>query len=301
MQGEQGYSQGYKTPIKRFFEAPLRKLPLRYRCLGDLTIGGSEDYKFLANLLGLKFEIWSPEKRIDRNKQWDDYWEALKNNIKNGMPVISALDPIAWPLYREHRNWTGKIPVLPRSCCITLVVGFNQSNNSVCIIDQYVGAEKGNYIWVNVSDFKTSVERATYYINDVRYRMYLFEKNDIFFDEEFVYKQAHIRNIERIKGEKTAYDPHDIHTNFKELGINALKSMRQDIKTSLIRQIALYNIINRVTKNIIPSVSEYPFKQFLEYFEDEAKGKQIASDVLKEKIDMYDFHRTLGESKQANN
>jgi hypothetical protein len=50
-----GYSQGYGFPLKRALAFPVRKPPVKFLCLGDLTVGGADDYKFLANLYGCSY------------------------------------------------------------------------------------------------------------------------------------------------------------------------------------------------------------------------------------------------------
>ncbi len=285
-----GYSQGYGIPLKRVFEMPPRKLPFRFACLGDLLVGGADDYKFLANLHGLSFEMIFPDYVISHGKIWNEYWEKVKNNVKNDIPIITALDPLAWPPYRNWTNMAGCCPpLLGRSCCITVVVGYNESNGTVCVNEQYIGHEKGHYLWVNLEDFRTAVKRAYFYIREARYSMYIIKKVSDPLPREMIYDLVHERNIQKMKGIKSAYDSRYIQDNFKEFGINALKALREDLSSKFIRWVPAYNMINKVIQKIDPS-HPYPFTSMINYFGDEASSKNMTSKLLIENMNVSSYH-----------
>jgi hypothetical protein len=274
-----GYSQGYQIPLKRLFNSPLRKIPYRFTCNGDLLVGGPDDYRFMANLLGLSFRAIIPEKVINHKQMWREYWDIVKNNIKNNTPVIAFLDPCAWPPYREFVNLT-QPPSFFKSCCVTVVVGFNETNQTVCVNDQYAGIKKGYYRWVNLSEFKLSISRAYFELRETRYSVYLITKTSDPLPEETIYNLVHKRNIEKMKGIKSAYDGTFVTENFKIIGIDALKTLKKDFETHFRQQMPFYILFNKFSQKIDLGYT-FPFKNMLRYFNDESMNHhQIAQNLL---------------------
>ena len=281
-----GYSMGYGIPVKRFFEMPPRKPPYSFTCVGDLSVGGPDDYRFLANLFGLSFEIKRPKGSNDKIS-WNRYWTEVKSIIINDTPIVTLVDPLAWPLYREKMNITKNF-LLSRSCCVIVIVGFNETNKTVCVNDQYVGYTKGFYRWVKLEDFRTAVKRAYFELRPSGYSMYIIKKISTPLPNEIVYGIVHQRNIQKMKGIRSSYDGMYIQKNFKEFGIDALKALQKDFKTKFTRYMPIYYILNKITKYFNIS---YPFHIMSRYFHEEAKSKIIISELLMEREYMHSYHK----------
>jgi len=284
-----GYSMGYKLPSERIIDTPRRRIPVRFVCNGDLSVGGLDDYKFLGSLFGLSFDVVIPNRVVSHEHMWKEYWNMVKLNIRNNVPVITALDSCAWPLYREWANVTTPISLLPRSCCLTVVVGYNETDSTICVNDQYIGYENGTYRWVKIKDFKLAVSRAYFELRETRYSVYLIKKITEPLPKDVIYDLVHKRNIERMKGDESFYDSVFVTKNFEEFGIDALKSLREEFATKFINQIPAYYFINKIASKI-SLLDPYPFSRMKRHFSFEAENKHVIAKYLMENANATSYH-----------
>ncbi len=287
-----GCSIGYKPSLMSKILRPIIRPPYKFRFWTDEVCGGTFDYKFMANLYGLSFDYIYPKSIVNHEKQWNEYWENLKNYIRNDIPVITGIDPLVWPPYMEIQNITFIIPALFAGSHVIVVVGYNESNQTVCVNDPagiyYSCPEKGYYLWVNLSDFKRAVQRINYELNYYKYTMLIFKEISDPLPKEIAADLAHQRNIQKMKGIKSAYDEDFMNKNFYEFGINALKALREDFKSKFLVRIPAFKIIAKLYP------LSYPFVDVLRMMERnfafESVTKQDVSEYLMENKELCEYY-----------
>ena len=126
-----GYSAAYNPRLIPSLTPPFIRFPHKTRLWTAEVAGGPDDYKFLAQLYGLQCKYIFPDHVTNHEKCWDYYWEAVKSYVKQDIPVITGLDPTAWPLYKEAINLSFTLPRIFAGPHMVVVVGFNETNSTV--------------------------------------------------------------------------------------------------------------------------------------------------------------------------
>jgi len=244
------YSFGYKPKFTRTITTPLIRPPYKFRFWANEITGGTDDYKLMANFFGLSFDYIYPKTVVNHNRCWREYWKQVKNYVENDIPVITGLDPLAWSPYKELINLSLYVPkifsYLLSATHIVVVVGFNETNKTVCVNDPGTGyfdkPERGTYRWVNLSEFREAVSRINWELKEDRYEMLIFKKISDPLPENITYSFVHKRNIEKMKGVKSAYDQHFINKDFSKFGIDGLKALKNDFKSKFLFRIPAFKI-----------------------------------------------------------
>jgi hypothetical protein len=246
-----GYSFGYKPRFLRTITVPLIRPPYKFRFWANEITGGTDDYEIMANLLGLSFDYIYPKTVTNHNRCWREYWGQVKNYVKNDIPVITGVASLAWPPYKEIINLSVNLPkifsyILP-STHMVVVVGFNETNKTVCVNDPGTGyfnkSEQGTYRWVNLSDFRTAVDRINWELKEDRYQMLIFKKISDPSPKNIIYDFVNKRNIKKMKGINSAYDQDFINKDFSEFGINGLKALKEDLRSKFLFRIPAFKLI----------------------------------------------------------
>jgi len=200
---------------------------------GYLLCQNISEQEFLASLFALSYEIWYPDLTSTSDSEyWQEYWPKIKNHISNDVPVITSVDPYSIPYLREKLNSDdfhgGHALVL---------VGFNESNNTVCYNDPAAGLwndeENGTYVNLSQDIFRGAVQNTTgskYVIS-----VYLNNSGVLPIIKEQRFQKAHERNIQKMKGE-IGVRPNLRQLFFAHSGINALKTFKKDLRTGLFRR-----------------------------------------------------------------
>ncbi len=220
-------------------------------CIG--TNRWDMDRSFLAELYGLSYEEWHPSNYRTTTQKWQAYWQRVKENISENIPVITNVDPVYLPSIRNairsyfNRSDAFLNPVLdriwkwiPNAIYHSIViVGYNESNGTVCIHDPasalYYHPEEGTYCWMELSSLKQSHRRFYRDSKSLAYAIEIFTdtENEPQSQEEIMDK-AFQRNIQKINGEVSAYDSHITEDwNAKYLGIQGLYQMKKDFSLGL--------------------------------------------------------------------
>jgi len=219
-----GYSIGYKITKPCFGFA------------GYIMSQGYKDRQFLANIYGLKYSYWKcDDKSLSEDSKWQLYWTCIKENISKDIPVATWVWMDELPYYK-NQSIDHEI----------LLVGYNETNNSVCVHDSYVNfynaSISGTYIYIPIDCIKKSQN----FLFD-KYLFEIFEKTaNSPLSKKEAFELAHSRNIQRMKGDANVYDKDFIKT---ELGIHifgvyALKFIQHSYK---MRNILLRNLMGKIT------------------------------------------------------
>lgn len=220
---------GYSLLYQRSYGLTFQHLFLG----GYLLCQNINEQEFLASLFALSYEIWYPDLTSTSDSEyWQEYWPKIKNHISNDVPVITSVDPYSIPYLREKLNSDdfhgGHALVL---------VGFNESNNTVCYNDPAAGLwndeENGTYVYLSQDIFRGAVQNTTgtkYVIS-----VYLNNSGVLPIIKEQRFQKAHERNIQKMKGE-IGVRPNLRQLFFAHSGINALKTFKKDLRMGLFRR-----------------------------------------------------------------
>jgi hypothetical protein len=197
----------------------MKVYPLRLWS-GYMISGGPDDKSFLADLYGLSYDYWYTLSESRSEASWNKYWKRVKENITNDIPVITITN------YNDLNN----VPNEMYYPDWMVIVGFNESNETVCCHIPYNGA----YLYYPKEVVKNAV--FTIYLNDrisrVIYSIDIFKNTSkLPLSKEECFQKAHERNIKRMRGEKSAYDK-EVYQNIFHMrifGINALKCLKNDV------------------------------------------------------------------------
>ena len=281
-----GYSLAYQPNVSRIIGTPHIWPPWKFKiyCSGHVT-QGIDDEVFQASLHGCELEHWKPNINNMHFKKWKDYWAMAKDYIDNDIPVLTSIDPLAWPLYMELMNYT-KTPLLYKAGHVVLLLGYNESNNTICFSDPFAGVcgypEKGYYQWVSIDDFKYALKRSFWdLVESNAYELIVIKNTSTPLSEEEGLIAALDRNIERMKGNTSSYDSKFMIKDFDYFGIEALKQLKNDFTSNVYyKRLPVYWLIYKFTKS-----TYFPFNDMIGYYKYEADVKRDMAQYLSETIE----------------
>jgi len=267
-----GYSSAYFRPLKLqiFPGTAVAQLSLKDTGL------------FLGDLYGLSYESWRAKVTGDR---WEQYWSELKEKITQDIPVITEVDPLALPWYKEHFN----LPKGAHSGHSIVIVGFNETAGSIYYNDPgptVFGEDEQNctYVPLSIDTFQDALKNHTIPpgISAPTYKIETFEKTSNPMSKEEIFEKAHNKNIQRMKGRyfEIAYRV----VPFTDYGVNGIKAMKRDLGIGIRHQFATM-LLMKIFKNVKFNDSQDNLEtSFQLYFL--AVEKQNISQYLLEKQDL---------------
>jgi len=215
---------------------------------GYQTAQLDNDMDFLSTIYGLSFDSWIPDSdSLSDDECWQEYWVKVKENISHDLPVLTGVDPFILPSIRQQFDVPENIwdKFYPGAHTI-VVVGYNETNRTVCYNDpaaEYYGnANYGIYAWMSLIDFREAIDRHPI----AKYLIYVFHNVSDPLSDEDAFELAHKRNIERLKGNSSAYDSRLGNRDDLEFGICASKALKDDFARGIkhrIRTSFLYRYI----------------------------------------------------------
>jgi hypothetical protein len=198
---------------------------------GYMIPSGPENRRFIADLYGLSHDYWYTYSKERSEECWNKYWTLIKQNITRNIPVVTITNVNDLLNIPSQYYYTDSI----------LIVGFNEENQTICCHIPY----HGPYMYLSLETFKDAVYQL--YICKIFYRtIYYIETFENItkppLSKKECFQKAHKRNIERMKGNKSAYDQ-DFRklTGLRIFGMNALKNLKKD-----------YNFLNFLIYNLLP-------------------------------------------------
>jgi hypothetical protein len=259
------------------------------------------DRIFLADLYGLSYERWIADTvRFTHDECWQQYWQKIKENISNDIPILTVVNPFILPSLKEYfeiPKWIKWFDLsLPSSHAIVLL-GYNESSEEICYNDPatalFGDAEKGKYVWMDISDFKKSVRTAT----GAAYFIEIFKNISASpFNKTEIFKIAHERNIERMKGNHSAYAR---RYEYFTLGIKGLQKLQQELEEETESHqflIPMYknrgvmvNLISKLHKTLNRSVQQMP--KISNIFKNISIEKEDISNHLDKNIELLDVYQ----------
>ncbi len=193
------------------------------------------NYHFLSEIYGLSFTPF--EYNYSGSDIWSVNWPKIKENVSKNIPVIVFVNELV--LLSDYMKDKGtypfkKIITKPANVGIhyVLVVGYNDTDNTICYNDPaYQILDKpgvGTYRWTDLEIFKYAHETLPMWY-DSDYYFQVFEKVKEPMTKENAFVFAHNRNIEKLKGNRSAYYPYLNNVNWSRrgnYGINASQLLK---------------------------------------------------------------------------
>ena len=184
--------------------------------------GRYSDLNHVINLFGIE-QNWS---YLDPSN-WDIYFNNLKENISNDMPVITRVDPFSMPSLRNQFKVNDFLweKMFPPSRHLIVIIGYNEENHSICYNDPNAGfygeGSYGDHAWIDIEEYKKAV--LTNSNGNILYSTIKVIKNPVTKQDrfEFTFKQ----NIVKLQGEYSEYH----HFTHRPHGIIASKKMKNDL------------------------------------------------------------------------
>jgi hypothetical protein len=262
---------GYSLHYLNYSSFSYKRLPY----YGYQLVYNPYTCKFLADLYGLSYTPWKADPNLPDDERWNEDWPRIKENISNDIPVMLRVDEII--LATDNMGFGFLFPLIKSlpytSLHHILLVGFNECNQTVCYNDPFYGlsnkTQYGKYRWVDLEKFKTSIIRSSKREGQTSSLVKMFidtPESPIPRDEAF--KISHKRNIERLRGNISAYIEEDLNDTEPHLfGINALKRLRKDFGKGLdyrIKTVYRYRVNNRL--GITYSLMDQLYSRFPKLF-----------------------------------
>jgi len=250
-----GYGMVYSPPY-------LKRFPVG--CIGSCK--WYADRSFLATLYGFSYENDRVDDNLPEKERWHEYWERVKQNLTDNIPIITNADPamlvsmrnsIRKALHISEGVWTGLTDHLWEAAPsgilhAILLVGFNETNGTVCFHDPAAALwghpETGTYTWMNLTKFRKAIWRVSLYNPYQAYSIELFTDTlESPLDTTTMFERVYARNIQKIKGDLSVYDEHVVYDwGCSQLGINAVKEVKNDMGYGIQHRVlttALYRFI----------------------------------------------------------
>jgi len=298
-----GYSLVYPIPF-------LNRLP----ACGSQVSGSTADRSFLASLYGLSYEKWQANNSLTNDKRWQEYWVKVKQNISEDIPVVTNVDTF----YLDYYNFNKKDSIIPDWLLeyipssgghVIVLVGFNESNETVCYNDPasplWGKPSEGHYNWMDINFLKKAVSEYP-----LPYSLGIFRNTskDPLSHEEIIEK-AYKRNIEKLKGNFSAYNLSEYEEFFEnfwddaKIGVNASNALKKDFERGIqnrFKTILTYKldgkkgirniIINRLYPYLfsVLNIPQSLCEVYLQYdrFKMVEIDKRYTAEYLKENIDI---------------
>jgi len=171
----------------------------------------------LADMFNLTYLNWSAnQNECSIEKNWDEYWLKVKENVTQDVPVITSVN-ISYMPYTDETSGHSIV-----------IVGFNQThvfyNDPATAL--YSNPESGYYANISIEDFKNAVNSTP----ATKFKIDTFHNtSNICYDRTEVFLKAHKRNIEKLKGVFYGADMYFF-------GINAARMYRLELRVGPLRR-----------------------------------------------------------------
>ena len=260
-----GYSFAYPRTLESIVTLPFGRPPYFFQFLSSGIVNqGDDDWDLMAALNGAEqvHHYASTNFVINHVKEWNNWWTEVKDYIKNDDPVMTSIDALAWPIWQEYAGMT-KTPLFQRSAHVVLIVGFNEKNQSICVQDPMAGSpsyynpNRTGYQWFKLNIFRRALRRSFSDLNQNSYEVGVIVNITESPDFDDAFRIAHERNIEKLKGNKSAYDQDWIVSQFKEFGIDALRTLRDHYNSPMFY--LLFPFFKKMAEATGPRKNAYPF------------------------------------------
>ncbi|MCK4365847.1 MAG: C39 family peptidase [Thermoplasmatales archaeon] len=226
--------------------------------MGGFTI--SRNYSYIACLYNLSRNKWKLNTTGKTQEYcWNEYWTRVKENISNNCPVWTFANPFQLKSTRSIGNFPDFIMDLLPSSHAIVIVGYNESNNTICFNDPMSGVfgypEIGTYVWMGLNDYKKAVWSAAKFHEslgfiDAHIAIDTYNKISAPPPKELILNEVYLKNIERMKGNFSTYDgdgaTESLLNEFKDfLGINALIALSKDFGPGIINRLSQTRMLKK--------------------------------------------------------
>ena len=223
-----------------------------YIIAGYVLSQSLNNLRFLAGLYALNFSVSYPVNNSQTEPNWQQYWSSVKQNISNGVPVITSVDWLDMPSIRDQKNLPEQVwEKVADSGHAIVIVGYNETNQTVCYNDPYAElwgqASYGYYAWMSTGELRTAVSDTP----ATKYLVIAFTNTSASWSKNEVFSKAHHRNLERLRGNFSAFGVSESNVSGAELGVRAVQAFQNDFSKGAshrLRTIFFYKLNGRLIK-----------------------------------------------------
>ncbi|MBU0496663.1 MAG: C39 family peptidase [Candidatus Thermoplasmatota archaeon] len=122
------------------------------------------DIPLIYHLFDIEQHQWTTPIDPSTDDSWDLYYTNIQENISHNTPIITLVNPFGLPSLRHQFPISDTLwnLLFPPSIHVILLVGYNDTNHSICYHDPNAGFygsnTYGEYAWMDLTAFKTAVE-----------------------------------------------------------------------------------------------------------------------------------------------
>jgi len=126
-------------------------------------------FGYMQSLFAVTEQEWMADHNLSDDERWSQFYAHVKENITRDVPVITMVDPFALPSLRDQFTCGDFIwkALLGSGRHVIVVVGYNDTNQSVCYNDPNAGyygdGRLGTYAWMPLSVFRQAHENVGMY------------------------------------------------------------------------------------------------------------------------------------------
>lgn len=223
-----GYSLSYSIDYYKYF--PIS---------GTFISQWPSDRSFVADLYGLEFITWFPtDLTTSIPKIWEIYWNKIKSYLKDDIPISTGVDVLSLPSARklmDYNLWVNakKVPEFAWRLISTaheiLIVGFDEEKKEIYYNDPVATvlgkSQEGSYASAPFETFAKAVLNTEGGKFNPKFIINTYSERKSALSKEIIFNKSRERNLEKIKGNPSAYDKKWRKYPF---GINALNAIVKD-------------------------------------------------------------------------
>jgi hypothetical protein len=157
-------------------------------------------FGFMQSIFGVTEQDWRADNNLSDDERWAQFYTHVKENISNDVPVITMVDPFALPSLRDQFKCSDFIwkTMFPPGHHVIVVVGYNDSNQSICYNDPNAGyygdGRLGTYVWMPQSVFRQAHENVGMYF------VITYTQTGTPLSKQDAFDEAFSSNIENLSG-----------------------------------------------------------------------------------------------------
>ncbi len=176
---------------------------------------------FIASVFGLAQHSWRPtDENLSADELWNQFYSYLRENISQDIPVATGVNPFSLPSLRDQFPINDLLwkTLLPSGRHVILIIGYNDTNHSVCYNDPNAGyygdGRYGDHAWMPLSTLRNARETGEITFS------FTYTPESPPLTKEAAFQEAFQRNINALAGNVTDFWP-------GPYGINATAQMFQ--------------------------------------------------------------------------
>jgi len=211
--------------------------------------------KLVGQNLGVKQNVWAADLSNSGEEIWQQYWNKVKENISNDIPVCTVIDPLSLPSLRDQFKMPAFIwdVIMGEGVHFIVLTAYNESNQTVCYNDPNAGHYGkdcfGDHAWMDIEQFKTACRDEV--DPSLRYSVITWKKISERLPVQDAFNYTHKINLEKLKGNHTAYELCGLNVSQRPnalFGIDAAKRLKQNYEKGIDNRVKTIKLYKKYAK-----------------------------------------------------